>query len=303
MATTTNVFMVVLFLMLVVASAQNITKILAAEPQFSTLNKLLSETGVAEEINSRKSLTVLAPDNSVLDPIVANLGPKISTQQLADILRYHCLLQYFDIPELHQIIKGTTQVTTLYQTTGRAPGTLGFVNITDAKGGSLVVSTPVAANLSHATIVKSVKQIPYNLSIFELSSVIVPVGVLTQTPPPTPAPVLSPVKAPAPGPSPTLSPVPIASPVPTPAATPVPITAPTPSPAAAPVPTAVPTPTATPVKAPISSPPAPPTEVPSAVLQTPSSPSKSSAFYCAISPLFINVSLFLGLALTFPLQL
>ncbi|KAJ7535163.1 hypothetical protein O6H91_12G021300 [Diphasiastrum complanatum] len=200
--------MLVLLVTVVVASAQNITKVLDGEPQFSSLNKLLSETGVADEINIRKSITVLAPDNSVLDPIVSNLRGKTSPEQLGDIVRYHVLLQYFDIPELRQIVdKGTTQVTTLYQATGRPAGILGFVNITKTKGGSLDVTTPAGEHPSSSTIVKSIKQIPYNMSIFQLSAVLMPVGVLTEATPPTPVPVPSPVTAPesAPALSPALS--------------------------------------------------------------------------------------------------
>jgi uncharacterized surface protein with fasciclin (FAS1) repeats len=121
------------------AAGQNVTEVLSHHPNYSTLMRMLVATGVAAEINIRSSLTLLCPDNAILDPVVAQ-NANSSLQQLGDVLRYHVLLQYLDMTELKNMNNGSGLVTTLYQTTGRAQGTDGFVNVSDLPNGAVQVS-------------------------------------------------------------------------------------------------------------------------------------------------------------------
>lgn len=111
----------------------NITKMLAGQPRFSVLREMLSSLGVAAEINGRKSVTLLAPANNVMRAFRTN-NNKTDAIKITDLLRFHVLLTYFDIAEL-RALKTTnyTSVTTLLQTTGRASGNNGFVNIYSLK--------------------------------------------------------------------------------------------------------------------------------------------------------------------------
>ena len=60
----------------------------------------------------------------------------------------------------------------MFQATGSAPGSAGFVNITDLKGGKVGFSPEDNNNKINTYFVKSVKEIPYNLSIIQISKVL-----------------------------------------------------------------------------------------------------------------------------------
>ncbi|KAL2609845.1 hypothetical protein R1flu_028418 [Riccia fluitans] len=98
---------ILLLLFLATVSAQttstfNVTTLLDGFPDFSALNQLLTSTKVADEINSRQSLTILAVTNGVLS---AFQGSNPNTD-LSDVLRYHVLLQFFDLDELQILVFG-----------------------------------------------------------------------------------------------------------------------------------------------------------------------------------------------------
>lgn len=98
---------------------------------------------------------------------------------IKNALRLHVLLDFYDPQKLHQISKGTTLTTTLYQTTGNAPGNLGFVNITDLQGGKVGFGSAAPGSKLDSSYTKSVKQIGYNISVLEISSPIIAPGILT----------------------------------------------------------------------------------------------------------------------------
>ncbi|KNA23847.1 hypothetical protein SOVF_020690 [Spinacia oleracea] len=155
-------------------NAHNITKILAKFPEFSTFNHYLTTTHLAPEINTRETITVLAVDNGAMNALLAKHLPIPS---LKNVLSLHVLLDYFGAKKLHQITDGTALAATMYQATGSAPGTSGFVNITDLKGGKVGFAATKDADddgtLSlDASFVKSVKEIPYNISIIQISHVL-----------------------------------------------------------------------------------------------------------------------------------
>ncbi len=258
-------------------NAQNVTEVLAAYPNYSTFNRLLSATGVIDEVESRNSLTFLLPPNSVLDPFVASHS-NLPLSEVGDVIRYHILLQYLDATEVQSVTNGSGLVTTLYQTTGRAAGQDGFVNITDEANGDILVG-PISSSGStpQVSIITNVTQIPYNYSFFQISGVLVPVGLgaAPPSPPPATAPVpasVAPVPAVATG-TPTLAPTlgPILAPVPTSSVSPTLAPSLVPTSSAAPSPVAV-APVSTPIAAPV-----PAASVPSSVATPATSPSSTTS--------------------------
>lgn len=169
----------VLTLLAATASAHNITDILAANPDYSDFNGFLSQTGLAGEINTRQTITVLVLNNAALSAVAA----KHPLSVVKNLLSLHILLDYFDNTKLHQIPNGTTLSTTLYQTTGNANGNVGSVNITDLKGGKVGFGSAAPGSKLDSSYTKSVKQIPYNISVMEISAPIISPGILAAPPP------------------------------------------------------------------------------------------------------------------------
>ncbi|KAK4418745.1 Fasciclin-like arabinogalactan protein 8 [Sesamum alatum] len=175
MAASLTLSLLAIALLAAVASATNITEILAGFPEYSEFNDLLTQTKLADEINSREPVTVCALPNGALSSFTG----KYPLSVIKNILALHVLLDYFDAPKLHKISEGSVLSTTLYQTTGNAAGNLGFVNITDLRGGKVGFGSGVPGSPLDSTFTKSVKQVPYNLSVIEVSKAIAPSAVLT----------------------------------------------------------------------------------------------------------------------------
>ncbi|KAF5730471.1 fasciclin-like arabinogalactan protein 1 [Tripterygium wilfordii] len=150
--------------------AHNITRLLAKHPSFSTFNHYLTLTHLAPEINSRTTITVCAIDNAAMSEL---LDKHLSLYTLKNILSMHVLLDYFGSKKLHQITNGTALAATMFQATGSAPGSSGFVNITDLKGGKVGFGTaaPDGADLN-VFYVKSLEEVPYNISVIQISKVL-----------------------------------------------------------------------------------------------------------------------------------
>lgn len=159
----------------VAVSAHNITDILKDFPEYSDFSNYLQQTRLADEINSRQTITVLVVSNGALSSVVA----KHPLSVIKNFLSLHIVLDYYDPVKLHKISNGTTLSTTLYQTTGHAPGNLGFVNITDVQGGKVAFGSAVPGSKLDSSYTKSVKQIPYNISVLEISAPIMAPGILT----------------------------------------------------------------------------------------------------------------------------
>ncbi|KAK1291253.1 Fasciclin-like arabinogalactan protein 14 [Acorus calamus] len=151
------------------SAAFNITKILNQYPDYSVFNALLSEYGVADAINHRQTITVLAVPNGPASSLSSQ--PPDVAKRLASL---HVVLDYYDLDKLRSLSKGTT-LTTLFQTTGLASGHLGFLNVSHTKNpdglafGSAIPGSPLSASL-----VKTVAAQPYNVSVLEVSAVIFP---------------------------------------------------------------------------------------------------------------------------------
>lgn len=155
--------------------AINITTLLSSYPDLSDFTNLLTTSSVAVDLNSRSSLTLLAVPNSFLRS--SDLTHRSSPYSLADVLRYHVLLQYFSWSELRLIPAAGKLVTTLYQTTGRATSDFGSVNVTrNPLDGTISIQPPTPYSPSNATLLTLVKTFPYNVSIFTVNSLLVPYG-------------------------------------------------------------------------------------------------------------------------------
>ncbi|KAG0595118.1 hypothetical protein M758_UG141000 [Ceratodon purpureus] len=265
---------------LAVASAQDVSTVLAQYPQYSKFNELLKSTGVLTEVNMRYSMTILLPEDGIFNGYVGS-HPSYTTQMVADVIRYHCLLQYFGGDELQNLnAQNGAVITTLYQTTGRANGLDGFVNITAQPDGSRSVSPSTPGSPIQANIITNVTQYPYNYSFLQISAVLEPLGLAAAQLAPTTPPSVAPVPAPM---TPVEVPVvaPVSSPVSVPVIAPTPVSVPVlapvaevPSPVMSPVMTPVPAPATTPVPAPATTPvPAPATTpVPAPDVVAPSPP-------------------------------
>ncbi|XP_019056691.1 PREDICTED: fasciclin-like arabinogalactan protein 10 [Tarenaya hassleriana] len=159
----------------VTVGGHNITDILAGSSDYSQFNSYLTQTKLADEINSRTTITVLVLNNGAMSA----LAGKHPLSVIKNALSLLVLLDYYDPQKLHQISKGTTLTTTLYQTTGNAPGNLGFVNVTDLKGGKVGFGSAASGSKLDSSYTKSVKQIPYNISVLEIDAPIIAPGILT----------------------------------------------------------------------------------------------------------------------------
>lgn len=148
------------------STAHNITEILAKHPDFSTFNHYLTVTHLASEINRRKTITVLALDNSAMSSL---LSKHYSIGTLKNILSLHVLADYFGSKKLHQITDGSTLTSSMFQATGSATGTSGYVNITDLNHGKVGFGTEDNHGKLDAVYVKSLKEIPYVIAILQIS--------------------------------------------------------------------------------------------------------------------------------------
>ncbi|KAF6171893.1 hypothetical protein GIB67_011790 [Kingdonia uniflora] len=151
----------------------NITALLSSYPDLSDFNNLLSSTSVAQDLTQRSSLTLLAVPNHFLRSTSSDLTHR---SNIADVIRYHVLLQYFSSSEFRQIPFTGKLVTTLYQTTGRATKNLGAVNVTRDGNGTVYIRSPVSWSPLNVTVLSLVKTFPYNVSIYTVNSLLVPYG-------------------------------------------------------------------------------------------------------------------------------
>ncbi|EHA8592361.1 fasciclin-like arabinogalactan protein 8 [Cocos nucifera] len=152
----------------------NITAILDGFPEYSLYNSYLSQTKVCDEINSRETVTCLVLPNAAMSALAA----KQSLAGIKNALHLLTLLDYFDPQKLHDLPHGSALTTTLYQTTGDAAGNSGFVNITNLRGGRVAFAAATPGSKLDSSYTKSVRQVPYNLSVLEISAPIVFPGLL-----------------------------------------------------------------------------------------------------------------------------
>ncbi|KAK4760386.1 hypothetical protein SAY87_005279 [Trapa incisa] len=152
----------------------NIIADLSAYPDLSAFTALVSGTTIPSDLSFRTSLTVLAVPNLYLSSST-DLIRHLSPTSLADLLRYHVILEYISPSDLLRIPPWGSLHTTLFQTTGRATSNFGSVNITRDPSTHLInIHSPVPFFPSNATVISPVKTVPCNLSIISVNSLLVP---------------------------------------------------------------------------------------------------------------------------------
>jgi uncharacterized surface protein with fasciclin (FAS1) repeats len=158
------------------APSVNVTAVLAGFPDLADFARLLASSPVAAELAGRSSLTLLAVPNGNL-PRSPSAFAAASGADIADVLRYHVLLEYLAPADLRRLPTAGKLVTTLLQTTGRAPADLGAVNVTAAGSSLAVVRSPALFHGSNATVLGAITAVPYNLSVLAVTGLIVPSGL------------------------------------------------------------------------------------------------------------------------------
>nr|XP_009784353.1 PREDICTED: fasciclin-like arabinogalactan protein 14 [Nicotiana sylvestris] len=241
---TSLLFFFFLLNILCYAKAFNITNLLNQYSSFSNFNNYLTQTGVASAINSRQTITVLVVENSNLSPLSGK-----SQDVLANIMRVHVLLDYYDVQKLQKLPNKTMKAPALFQTTGQANSDQGYLNVTDLGSGSVALGSAAKGATLGSNLVKSVASQPYNISILQISNAIIPLGIDSSANSPSSSPNRAPSpstsnnsSAPSPGSAP--SPNKTSTPTPSPSAAPGSGSSPKPEPPAADTPSeASPSPT------------------------------------------------------------
>uniref|UniRef100_A0A0E0GCJ9 FAS1 domain-containing protein n=1 Tax=Oryza nivara TaxID=4536 RepID=A0A0E0GCJ9_ORYNI len=151
-------------------ATHNITAILADHRELAEFGRQLTATGLADDIDGRNTITVLAVDDAHMAQLRARGLPR---EALRHVLSLHVLVDYYDDAKLHRLPGGSAVVSTLFQASGDAPGSEGMVKIAVRRGGR-VAFVPQDVDDARANVfyVKSVHEAPYNISVLQVSAVI-----------------------------------------------------------------------------------------------------------------------------------
>ncbi|XP_017408176.1 fasciclin-like arabinogalactan protein 4 isoform X2 [Vigna angularis] len=161
------------------STALNFTALLSTVPDLSQFTALLaSATPITADLSDRSSLSILAVPNAFLAADDHLARHHLSPAALADVLRYHVLLQFLSWSDLRALPSSGKLVTTLLQTTGRATDNFGSVNLTrDPQSGLVSIRSPAPYSPSNVTVLSLVKTLPYNVTIFAVNSLLIPYGL------------------------------------------------------------------------------------------------------------------------------
>lgn len=159
----------------------NVTRLLGQYPNLGLFNQYITEANLAGQINGRGTVTVLGVENGTLSSISGR-----SKDTIKAIISTHIILDYYDEKKLMNIKNDTTQLTTLYQSSGVASRQQGFVKVFNAGGGDFYFGSAVHGAPYNSQFVKTVTTQPYNISVLMVSQPIIPPGIDTQTPWPAP---------------------------------------------------------------------------------------------------------------------
>ncbi|BAT82245.1 hypothetical protein LR48_Vigan07g235300 [Vigna angularis] len=152
----------------------NITEMLEKYPELSSFNKYITESKLADQINSRNTITVLAVENGAISSISGKTPAVIKA-----IIGTHIILDYYDEKKLMEVQANSSQLTTLYQSTGLAVKQQGFVNVSLIGEGEIAFSP--AGTSDYSELVKTVTTQPYNISILQITKPLISPGVDNQT--------------------------------------------------------------------------------------------------------------------------
>ncbi|KAJ6824300.1 uncharacterized protein M6B38_102565 [Iris pallida] len=154
-----------------ITGSRDITTVLNQFPNFSTLNKLLTQTKVVSDINSRQTITIFV----VADSAISSLTSLPSDVQ-QKVLSLHVVLDYYDIDKLTNLPNTTGELTTLFQASGKAANKNGFINATDVGDGQIKLGSAEDNQLT-SDVVREIAMQPFNISIVEISQMIIPSSI------------------------------------------------------------------------------------------------------------------------------
>ncbi|WVY90089.1 hypothetical protein V8G54_035603 [Vigna mungo] len=152
----------------------NITEMLEKYPELSSFNKYITESKLADQINSRNTITVLAVENGAISSISGKTPEVIKA-----VIGTHIILDYYDEKKLMEVQASSAQLTTLYQSTGLAVNQQGFVNVSLIGEGEIAFSP--AGTSDYSELVKTVTTQPYNISILQITKPLIAPGIDNQT--------------------------------------------------------------------------------------------------------------------------
>jgi uncharacterized surface protein with fasciclin (FAS1) repeats len=152
-------------------AAHNITAILSGHRDLAEFGRELAATGLADDIDDRNTITVLAVDDAHMAPLKARGLPR---ETLRHVLSLHVLVDYYDDAKLHRLPGGSADVSTLFQASGDAPGSAGMVRVAERRGGRVAFAPEDDAGSAAAAVfyVGPVHEAPYNISVLWVSGVI-----------------------------------------------------------------------------------------------------------------------------------
>ncbi|VVA30295.1 PREDICTED: fasciclin [Prunus dulcis] len=163
------------------SSAFNITQILNKYPEFSIFNDYLTRTQVSNQINERRTLTILVANNEAMSSLVGQ-----PMDVIRKVLSLQVVLDYYNVQKLHNLpVSKSTRIITLLEAADKPSGQQGFVNITNGD----TISIVSGAGSDQALVIRDVVADElFTISVVQINKVIVPSGL---TSPPS-SPSLSP---------------------------------------------------------------------------------------------------------------
>ncbi|CAB4273044.1 unnamed protein product [Prunus armeniaca] len=168
------------------SSAFNITQILNKYPEFSIFNDYLTRTQVSNQINERRTLTILVANNEAMSSLVGQ-----PMDVIRKVLSLQVVLDYYNVQKFHNLpVSKPTRIITLLEAADKPSGQQGFVNITNGD----TISIVSGAGSDQALVVQDVVADElFTISVVQINKVIVPSGL---TSPPSSA-SLSPSPSPS----------------------------------------------------------------------------------------------------------
>jgi hypothetical protein len=154
-------------------------------PELSTFSKYLTETKLADQINSGKAVTILALDNKA----IASLSGK-PLDAIKAVIGTHVIPEFYDEKKLFDIIGSHAQLPTL----STAPGLAAKIYVSLINEGEMAFSSAVEGSTFDATLVQSTEAEPGVVEILQVSQPIVKVGASAPATPATPATPTTPSK-------------------------------------------------------------------------------------------------------------
>ncbi|XP_061346265.1 fasciclin-like arabinogalactan protein 3 [Gastrolobium bilobum] len=170
-----NSWVLCLALMLTFSSAihgLDITKLLSQYPEFSQFNKYLTETKLAEQINSGKKVTILALDNKAL----SSLSGK-SQETIKAIIGTHVLPDYYDEKKLVEAQGSHTKLQTLFGASGAAKNDQGYIYVNLINEGEVAFASAVEGSPYKTLLVNTVTNQPETVAVLQVTEPIVAPGV------------------------------------------------------------------------------------------------------------------------------